>query len=91
MKYRRQGRKPKFPRRLPDEGCEFATSCFECPLPKCKDEFPGGATQARAWLRNQEIERDWRTGPTVRELSRKYNLDRRSIYRILAHRTGGYR
>ena len=56
--------------RYRDEGCEFATSCLNCPFPKCIYEQPGGR---RRWLkrqRNREMARLFTTeGKGVKELA----------------------
>ena len=30
---------------LQDDGCEASTSCLTCPLPKCKHDYPRGASR----------------------------------------------
>ena len=40
-----------------DEGCEFAKSCLNCPLPRCIYDEPGGKQRWRKGQRDREIVR----------------------------------
>lgn len=69
---------------VPD-GCSVSASCFECPLPQCRHEYPEEyAAQVKA-RRNAQIWR-WRTkvGLSVTEIARQLKLSTRSIHRVLA-------
>ena len=64
---------------VPDDGCEVATSCFDCPLSRCKHD---DHDWYRFWRRHikhlrmgQEIERD---GLTLEEAAVRFRItDRR--------------
>ncbi len=68
----------------PDTGCEIARRCLACPLPRCQYDDPGSV---RAWLsaaRDREIARlrKHHRAP-IEVLAQTYNLERRTIFRIL--------
>lgn len=67
-----------------DEGCEFATSCLNCPFSKCIYEQPGGR---RRWLKRQrdrEMTRLFTTeGKRIKELAQSFGVSQRTVQRAL--------
>ena len=67
-----------------DEGCEFAVSCLNCPLPKCVYEEPGGRQH---WLKGQRdreiVRRFYIEGRGVKELSSMFGISQRTVQRAL--------
>jgi len=70
-----------------DDGCEMAASCLHCSLPRCIHDEPGGRRGQRRRQRNREIV-DLRKsrGLKIGELSRRFGVSNRTVYRILAQR-----
>ena len=67
-----------------DEGCEFASSCLNCPLAKCIYDERGGRQQHTKRLRNSEIARLFRKeGKGVRELASMFGVSQRTVQRVL--------
>ena len=66
-----------------DDGCELASSCLNCPFSRCVYDEPGGVSQRRKSLRNDEVLRLHRAGMRPQELARSYGVSRRTIYRVL--------
>lgn len=67
----------------PDEGCELAESCLNCPLPVCVYDGPGAKRRLLKQQRALDIARRRAEGKTVRELSRTFGLSVRTVRRIL--------
>lgn len=72
----------------PDEGCDVAPSCFNCPLPVCKFDYPGvmGSNAKRWFLRNtraEAIRRDRAAGMMVEAIMRKHGVSQRTVMRAL--------
>ena len=65
-----------------DEGCDLFPSCLDCPLPRCRYDEPQGK-QIRKELRNVEIARLHAGGSPIRELTERYGVSRRTIYRAI--------
>ena len=70
--------------RYQDEGCELASSCLNCPLPKCIYDQPRGR---QCWLkgaRDREIMRLFTTGGKgVKELALQFGVSQRTVQRVL--------
>ncbi len=68
---------------VPDDGCEVATSCFDCPLSRCKhddlDWYKFWRKRVKHLLIGQEIERD---GLTTEETSVRFQITDRQVFRI---------
>ena len=67
-----------------DEGCEFAESCLNCPLPVCIYEEPGGKRRLLKRKRAREMARlftDEAKG--VKELAQIYGVSQRTVQRAL--------
>ena len=67
----------------PDEGCEFAQSCLECPFPRCVYDEPGGKQHFVKDLRNKEILRLYTDGKEIKELALIFGVSQRTIQRAL--------
>jgi AraC-like DNA-binding protein len=67
-----------------DEGCEFAESCLNCPLPVCIYEEPGGRQRLLKRQRAREMTRLFTDeGKGVKELAQIYGVSRRTVQRAL--------
>lgn len=66
---------------LPDTGCEFAASCFDCPLARCKHDDPEGARLARRQMR-YGTDLGVHEGGTVDEIADRLNISRRTVFRL---------
>ena len=70
--------------RYQDEGCEFAESCLNCPLPVCIYEESGGK---RRWLKKQRDEEMARLhtteGKGISELAQIFGVSQRTVQRAL--------
>ena len=67
-----------------DEGCEFASSCLNCPLQKCIYDEPGGRQSWRRRLRDREMARlvnAERKG--IKELALIFGVSQRTVQRAL--------
>jgi len=67
-----------------DEGCEFASSCLNCPFPRCIYEQPRGRQRWQKRLRAGEMRRLFTTGGEgVKELAIMFGVSQRTIQRAL--------
>ena len=67
-----------------DEGCEFASSCLHCPLPKCIYDQPRGRQRWLKRQRDREIVRQFTTGGKgVKELAAMVGISQRTVQRRL--------
>jgi len=67
-----------------DEGCEFASSCLNCPLSQCIYEQPRGRQRLKKKLRAGEVRRLFTTeGKGVKELAIQFGVSQRTIQRAL--------
>ena len=67
-----------------DDGCEFASSCLDCPFPECIYAQPGGRQQWLKRLRDREVLRLFTAeGKGVKELALVFGVSQRTIQRIL--------
>ena len=70
--------------RYQDEGCEFAASCLNCPLPKCIYDQPGGKQRWLKRSRDKEIVSLFSVeGEEVRELAVRFGVSQRTVQRAL--------
>lgn len=70
--------------RYRDEGCEFAESCLNCPLPICIYEEPGGKQHLLKKLRAKEMARLFTTeGKGIKELAQTFDVSQRTVQRAL--------
>ncbi len=67
-----------------DDGCEFASSCLDCPFPECIYAQPGGRQRWLKRLRDREVSRLFTAeGKGVKELALVFGVSQRTIQRIL--------
>ncbi len=67
-----------------DEGCEFASACLNCPLPRCIYEEPGGRQRWLKRQRNRDIVRlFYKESKGVKELSLMFGVSCRTVQRTL--------
>jgi DNA-binding transcriptional ArsR family regulator len=70
--------------RYHDEGCEFASSCLNCPLPLCVYDEPGGRQRILKRRRAEEMARMYTTGGKgVKELAEIFKVSQRTVQRAL--------
>ena len=68
-----------------DEGCQFSPSCLDCPFPECVEDLPHGRAKVAKLLRNREVQRLYFTEKkSVRELTARFKISRRTLFRVLA-------
>jgi hypothetical protein len=79
---RRSDGLPEFTR-YKDDGCSVSESCLTCPLPRCRYEEPGGLRALLNEMRDQEMLRMRRKGATVDELAGRFDVSRRTVFRVL--------
>ena len=68
----------------PDEGCELAPACLECPFPLCVHDDPGRMRRYLRNERNREMAEKRRAGAFVTEIARQYGLTRGGASRGIA-------
>ena len=66
-----------------DEGCEFADSCLNCPLPMCVYDEPRGKQRFLKRQRAGEMARLFTEGKGTRELAQIFGVSQRTIQRTL--------
>ena len=67
-----------------DEGCEFADSCLNCPLPMCVYDVPGGRQRLLKRRRAGEMARLFtEEGKSTRELVQIYGVSLRTVQSAL--------
>ena len=67
-----------------DDGCEVAPACLRCPLPRCKFDDPGWYQKELRGQRDQRIAQTRsHEGLTVSQLSRRFGVSQRTVFRAL--------
>lgn len=67
-----------------DEGCEFAESCLNCPLPVCIYDEPGGRQRFLKKQRDREMARLYTIeGKGTGELAQIFGVSQRTVQRAL--------
>ena len=67
-----------------DEGCEFADSCLNCPLPMCVLDVPRGRQRFLKRRRASEMARlSTEEGKGTRELAQIFGVSQRTVQRTL--------
>lgn len=67
-----------------DDGCDVAPACLQCPLPRCKYDDPGWYQRELRGQRDQRILEARRAeGLTVPQLSRRFGVSQRTVFRAL--------
>lgn len=79
---RRHDSLPEFTR-YRDDGCDIHDECLTCPLPRCRYEEPGGLRAILNAQRDAKIHGMRQTGASVEELAERFELSKRTIFRIL--------
>jgi hypothetical protein len=69
--------------RYRDDGCDVHPSCLTCPLPRCRYEQRGGLRGMMNAYRDRQVLELREEGIEVPELSERFGLSRRTIFRIL--------
>lgn len=66
-----------------DDGCSVSSSCFTCPLPRCRYEEPGGLRAVLNQLRDNQILTLKQAGVPVEDLAVRFQVSRRTVFRVL--------
>lgn len=66
-----------------DEGCEFSSSCLNCPLPRCIEEEPRGKQKLRMSARARRMKELRQDGNSVEEIARLFDVSKRTVQRAL--------
>ena len=67
-----------------DQGCEFADSCLNCPLPMCIYDEPRGRQRFLKRQRAAEMARlSTEEGKGTRELAKMFGVSQRTVQRTL--------
>lgn len=70
--------------RYRDEGCELASSCLNCPFPRCIYEQPRGRQRWLKGLRDREMVRLANSeGMGIKELALRFGVSERTVQRAL--------
>jgi hypothetical protein len=69
--------------RYRDDGCSISVSCFECPLPRCRYEEPGGLRAVINATRDHEMLQLRMQGTSVEELAGLFGVSRRTVFRVI--------
>ncbi|OGO24207.1 MAG: hypothetical protein A2Z28_07475 [Chloroflexi bacterium RBG_16_51_9] len=69
-----------------DEGCEFFSSCLNCPLPKCVEDEPRGQQRLRMEARKRRMAELRRNGKNVKEIAGLFSVSRRTVQRALENK-----
>ncbi len=70
--------------RYQDEGCEFAESCLNCPLPICIYDEPGGKQRLLKRQRAREMAKLFTNeGKGIKELAQIFGVSQRTVQRAL--------
>ncbi len=67
-----------------DDGCDMHSRCLTCPLPRCRYDEPGGLRAMLNTYRDQQVVALRRDGAPVDQIAERYNLSRRTVFRILS-------
>ncbi len=62
-------------------GCEFSSSCFTCPLPKCKYDYPFPVSRIRQWISDQKMLKTVQGLGTV-DAATRLGVPVHTVYRI---------
>ena len=66
-----------------DDGCEWSPSCLTCPLPQCKYDAPGAVQREEREFRDGRILEAQRSGLTVAEIAKQFNVGKRTVFRVV--------
>lgn len=68
----------------PDNGCDLAPRCLECPLPACRYEML--PKQGAAWVLAERIQRLIDQGLTADQVAADLGISRRTVFRVRRQR-----
>ncbi|HET9477022.1 MAG TPA: helix-turn-helix domain-containing protein [Dehalococcoidia bacterium] len=82
---RRRGSRDPLPEntRYRDDGCSVSSSCFTCPLPRCRYEEPGGLRAVLNQMRDDQIMALKQAGVPIEDLALRFQVSRRTVFRVL--------
>jgi hypothetical protein len=82
---RRRGSRDPLPEnaRYKDDGCSVSSSCFTCPLPRCRYEEPGGLRAVLNQMRDSQILELKQQGVPIEDLALRFQVSRRTVFRVL--------
>jgi len=66
-----------------DDGCDLSSSCLKCHLPLCKYDDSKFMVREIKIIRDKEIYNLSNNGASVDDLSKKFNLSKRTIQRAI--------
>ena len=67
-----------------DEGCELASSCLNCPFPRCVYEESNGKRRWLKGLRNREMHHLFHgEGRRINEIAQKFGVSERTVQRAI--------
>jgi hypothetical protein len=69
--------------RYRDDGCSISESCFDCPLPRCRYEEPGGLRAVLNSVRDEEMTQLRLAGMSVEDLAGHFSVSRRTVFRVI--------
>lgn len=69
-----------------DDGCEVASSCFDCSLLACRYDDPGVIARESRRLRDNKIVSHRKQGTGIPEIATQFKLGVRTVNRILKER-----
>jgi hypothetical protein len=69
--------------RYRDDGCSISASCFDCPLPRCRYEEPGGLRAVMNETRDREMTQLRLAGMSVEDLAGHFGVSRRTVFRVI--------
>ncbi len=72
-----------------DDGCDIHPHCLTCPLPRCRYDEPGGLRSILIASRDKDVVMLRLQGESVDRLSSRFDLSRRTVFRILAKSDNG--
>lgn len=67
----------------PDDGCSISKSCFDCPLPMCRYDHPGGLRSVLNLARDRKILGMRALGAPTEIIANEIGVSRRTVFRIL--------
>lgn len=84
-RYERVGRGDSLPEQIGyrDDGCDIYPACLTCPLPRCRYDEKGGLRAMINGYRDRQIAELRDSGVPAEDLSERFGLSRRTIFRIL--------
>ena len=69
-----------------DRGCEFFSSCLNCPLPRCVEDEPRGQQRLRMAARKRLMAEFRNSGQSVKEIAGLFGVSTRTVQRALENK-----